>query len=178
MRNRYHMVLGFRAKRTLLGFLLLCSTFVFAQSRADQVKAVFLYNFTQFVDFPPSTVGNSFVLGILGNDPFGDYIDSVVNGEKVNGLPIVVKRFDNVEDIRDCNILYINDANPIAAVRALGKRNILTVGSTENFAREGGIIRFFIESNKIRLQINLAAAKAANLSISSKLLRVSDVIQK
>jgi hypothetical protein len=140
---------------------------------------VFLYNFTQFVDFPPNSFdNNNFVIGILGRDPFGDYIDSVVKDERVNGMPIIVKRFREVSDVRNCNVLYVNMANPQAALRTLRKKSILTVGSSENFARDGGVIGFTIQNDKIRLQINLRAAKEAQLSISSKLLRVSDVIQK
>lgn len=149
-----------------------------SQTRADQVKAVFLFNFTQFVDWPPgsfSSPTSPFVIGILGNDPFGLYIDKVVEGEKVDSHPIVVQRYNDGDDIKNCNILFTSKS--YSAIRNLQNRSILTVGDQNNFAAEGGMIRFFIENNKIKLQINLKAAKAANLNISSKLLRLADVIQ-
>jgi hypothetical protein len=61
-------------------------------------------------------------------------------------------------------------------VAGLKARNILTVADAEGFARRGVMIRFVNERNKIRLRINLDAAKAANLTISSKLQRPADIV--
>lgn len=149
-----------------------------SQTRANQVKAVFLFNFTQFVDWPSNSFNSPtapFVIGILGNDPFGSYIDKVVEGEKIDSHPIVVQRYNDEDDAKNCNILFTSKS--YAAIKNLRNRSILTVGDGNDFAAEGGIIRFFIENNKIKLQINLRAAKAANLNISSKLLRLADVIE-
>lgn len=159
-----------------------CSLQLHAQtpSRANQVKAVFIYNFTQFVDWPSNSFSSNtspFVIGILGADPFGSYMDSVVAGERFESHPIVVQHFTNAREARNCQILFINTAEPASVIKDLESRSILTVGDQNNFATTGGMIRFFIENNKLRLQINLKAARAANLTISSKLLRVADVIE-
>ena len=142
------------------------------------VLTVFLFNFSKFVTWPPDAVNNSpFVIGILGNDPFGTYIERVVEGEKVSGQPIVVQRYDDVKDVKDCEILYINKSNGAEIARSLTGRNILTVSDGDNFATTGGIVRFYLENNRMRLQINIKQAKAAGLQISSKLLRIADVIE-
>jgi len=149
-----------------------------SQTRANQVKAVFLFNFAQFVDWPANSFSSPtspFVIGILGNDPFGFYIDKVIEGEKVDSHPIVVQRYNDADDIRNCNILFTSKS--YSAIKNLQNRSILTVGDQNDFAADGGMIRFFIENNKIKLQINLKAAKAASLNISSKLLRLADVIE-
>lgn len=171
--------------RTALAFLciLLASARTFSQTppREYQVKAVFLYNFTQFVEWPPAALGNGttpFIIGILGRDPFGSYIDETIAGETLQGHPIRVERYDDIKDIRGCHILFISRGQEAGeVVAALNDRSILTVSDTEDFTRKGGMIRFFMQHNKIRLQINLPAAKAVKLDISSKLLRVSDVIE-
>jgi hypothetical protein len=141
---------------------------------------VFLYNFTQFVEWPPQALNSNtaFVIGILGGDPFGNYLDAVVANEKVGGRPIVVKRFNSVSEIGRCHLLFIHNANTKDVVQAVQGKNILTVGDDDNFLRDGGIIRFFIERSRIRLQINAAAARASSLDISSKLLRLADVLNK
>lgn len=145
---------------------------------ANQVKAVFLFNFSKFVTWPPGTTANTpFVIGILGNDPFGSYIDRVVEGEKVDGQPIVVQRYDDVKDIKTCHILYINKSNGAEIARSLSGRNILTVGDGDNFATSGGIVRFYEDNHHLRLQINVRQAKAADVQISSKLLRLANVIE-
>jgi len=150
-------------------------------SREYQVKAVFLYNFTQFVEWPPAALGRQnapFVIGILGRDPFGSYIDETVAGESITGHPIQVQRYTDVQDIKNCHILFIGQERQTKeAIAALHDRSILTVGDTNDFVKQGGMIRLFTENNKIRLQINLAAARAVNLGISSKLLRVAEIVK-
>ena len=156
-----------------------CSTAANAQTQAaNNVKAVFLYNFSRFVTWPGSSPSNGpFVIGILGNNPFGNYLEQVVEGETIGGQKIEVQYYSDVSEIKSCHILYINKANAADVAKNLAGRNILTVGDGDDFARSGGIIRFFVDKNKIRLRINQRHAKAANLQISSKLLRVADVIE-
>src|SRR5258708_59565 len=79
-----------------------------AASKEYQIKAAFLYNFTQFVSWPPEAFSepqSPLVIGILGDDPFGSFLDEMVSGEKVNNRPLVVKRYRSVEDIKGCHVL-------------------------------------------------------------------------
>ncbi len=147
-----------------------------------QIKAVFLFNFTQFVEWPASAFNNDtdpLVIGIIGKDPFERFIDQAVEGEKKESHPLEIRRYRDVGDIGNCHIIFINsgDANDVGKVLStLNNRSVLTVSDAQNFAASGGMVRFFTHENKIRLQINLRAARAAGLTISSKLLRVADVI--
>ncbi|HEU4903685.1 MAG TPA: YfiR family protein [Flavisolibacter sp.] len=169
-------------KTALLVLMLVLNALILqAQSptAVNQVKAVFLFNFTQFVTWPSfSFNGNHapFVIGVLGTDPFGQYLDNVVEGEQVDGHPIIVKRYDEAKEAKECHILFINKSNPAEALKEVNTQGILTVSDADNFARKGGMIRFSVENNRIRLQINARAAKEASLSISSKLLRLANVI--
>jgi hypothetical protein len=147
-----------------------------------QLKAVFLYNFTHFIDWPPAAFESPdepFVIGIIGNDPFGTYLEATVSGEKISNHPIAIKRYQDPKQIEHCQVLFISsgDAEVIKTIlAATNNRNILTVSDADNFARMGGIIGFFTEKNKIRMQINSNAAKNAQLIISSKLLSVAQVL--
>lgn len=147
-----------------------------------QLKAVFLFNFTQFVEWPPQAftdTNSPLVIGVLGNDPFGSYLDETVRGETINGRPLTVQRYNTAEEIKHCHVLFISrsEAARLPQIFAsLKGRSILTVGDADNFSRDGGMIRFATVANKIRLRIALEAAKAANLSISSKLLRPADIV--
>ena len=148
-----------------------------------QVKAVFLFNFSQFVDWPPASFADGrspLVIGVLGRDPFGTMLDDIVRGETVNGRPLAVRRYDSIGQIDDCHILFVDrsaDEQLDAVLAALKGRGVLTVGDFEGFARRGGIIRFVTVGNKIRLRVNLAAAQEAKLTISSKLLRPSQIVE-
>ncbi len=147
-----------------------------------QLKAVFLFNFAQFVEWPPQAFPSAqtpLVIGVLGRDPFGAYLDETVRGETVNGRSLVVQRYSRVEDINICHILFISRLeedrleNVLARLRG---RNILTVTDAEGFAPTGVMIRLVTVENKIRLRINLEATQAANLRISSKLLRTAEIV--
>ena len=152
--------------------------------REYQIEAIFLFNFAQFVDWPPeafSGPGDPLVIGILGNDPFGAYMDEAVRGERVNDRPIVIRRFARVEDITTCHILFISRSESARLDQILGRlkgRSILTVSDIDDFNQSRGMIRFVIEKNKIRLRINLGAAKSAGLKISSKLLRPAQIVSR
>jgi hypothetical protein len=147
-----------------------------------QVKAIFLFNFSQFVDWPAAAFADErspLVIGVLGSDPFGTTLDEIVRGETVNGRPLAVRRFESVEQIDACHILFIGRSQGKqldAVLAALKERNVLTVGDFEGFAQRGGIIRFVTVGNKIRLRVNLAAAQDAKLTISSKLLRPAQIV--
>ena len=118
------------------------------------------------------------IIGVLGNDPFGAYLDETVRGEKVNDRPLVVQRYRRVGEIKNCHVLFISQSETDRLEQILASlkgRNILTVGDMDDFTARGGMIRLFNEKNKIRMSINLETVRAANLTISAKLLRVAEL---
>jgi hypothetical protein len=153
-----------------------------AASKEYQIKAAFLFNFAQFVDWPAGAFAGSqapLVIGVLGEDPFGSYLDDLVRGEKIGAHSLEVQRFRRVEDIRTCHILFISRSEEHQVDHILGSlknRHVLTVSDIDNFAHRGGVIGFFTANNKIRFKINVAAARTANITVSSKLLRVAEIV--
>lgn len=150
-----------------------------AEPTAQQVEAVFLYYFPQFVDWPPAAFADEHspvVIGVLGADPFGNALDQAVTGERVNGRPIVVRRLQSVQEAAGCQILYISSSEAARLPRILGAlkgRNVLTVSDLDHFAESGGIITFVVLNGHVRMRINAEAARAAGLTLSSKLLRAA-----
>jgi hypothetical protein len=155
-----------------------------AQRKFDEreIKAAFLFNFAQFVEWPAASLADPpapLVIGVLGDDPFDSVLDAVVRGEMIKNRPLTVTRFRRVEDVAICHILFVSpsEAPHYALIfEALQRRPILTVGDTDGFATGGGMIRFITDKGHIRLRINLGAARGAGLTISSQLLRAADVI--
>lgn len=146
-----------------------------------QVKAAFLYNFTRFIDWPTTAFRSPtspFVIGIIGDDPFGGYITEIVKGEKVGNHPIIIQRYHNTRDIINCHMLFVNPpatARVKDIVTLIGRRSILTVSDMENFTAYGGMVNFYKENNKIRFEVNVASSRSAHLEISSKLLTVARI---
>ena len=166
----------------VISALLLSGTLQAAAPTEYQLKAVFLFNFAQFVDWPQESFPEAqmpLVIGVLGEDPFGTYLDEIVSGETVNNRRLEIQRYRRVDEMKTCHILFISQSESkrleqiVADVKG---RSILTVSDAVGFARYGGMIRFVTEKNKLRLRINLEAATAANLTISSKLLRPAEIV--
>jgi hypothetical protein len=161
----------------------LIANVAFAQvSREFQVKAVFLFNFAQFTEWPADALpakDSPFVIGVLGKDPFGTALDDTVKRESVRGQRLVVERYRTVEEIGTCHILYISasESNRLDHIlEKVHKKPILTVSDIPGSAPRGVMIRFLTESNKTRFRINTEAVKEARLSLSSKLLRSADIV--
>ena len=176
----------------ILRFGLLClivglATIASARAMATseyQLKAVFLFNFAQFVEWPAQAFASKQApLGIcvLGPDPFGAELEAVMEGEHISGRPISIQRFDTSTDIDACHLLFIGEdaENELReALERLKGQPILTVGETAEFIAAGGMIRFYMEGNKVRLQINPSVADESQLRVSSKLLRSSQIVAK
>lgn len=145
-----------------------------------ELKAAFIFNFTQFVDWPTNSFESSadpIVIGIVGPDPFGPAIDKIVEGESVRGRTLRVERYPRAADVRKCQILFVSKT--LAGVwpdilRAVRERPILTVSDMDRFTARGGIIQLVTERNLVRMRINGEAARKADILISSKLLRLAD----
>jgi len=148
----------------------------------NQVQAVFLFNFSRFVEWPPQAFAapnDPLVIGIVGSDPFGARLDEAVHNEQINGHPLTVRRFRNIAEVEKCQILFI-DRSEIGhlgqILAALDHRSTLTVSQAEGAAQRGVMIQFATENSRIRLRINVESARAAGLTISSKLLRPAEIV--
>lgn len=149
---------------------------------AYQVKAIYLFNFTQFVEWPPAAFQDDdapLIIGVLGEDPLGTFLEEVIDGEQVHGRALSIRRYEPEEEVREGHVLFINLTDTDQIVRALERlkgRRILTVSDHDGFLEAGGMIQFISANNDLQFQINPEAASAADLKISSKLLRVAEVI--
>ena len=144
-----------------------------------QVKAAYLYNFTQFVKWPPgapSLARDSFSICVLGQDPFGSFLDSTIMGEVVEGKNVIARRILQPREAASCAIVYISSmetARLDSILAELGKSSALTVSDIPQFAQRGGMIQFVLEANKVRFEVNLRAAENTGLMLSSDLLKVA-----
>jgi hypothetical protein len=154
------------------------------QSRANQVKAVFLYNFTQFIGWPASSFDDSqspFVIGVLGQNTFGSYLSEVVENEKVNNRPIIIKYFNNITpEVGDCEILFIDKTFPAIkqVIQSTHGKPVLTVSDHEHFTKQAGILRFYLDDGKLRIEINQEASAGSGLEVSAKLLRIATIYKQ
>lgn len=149
-----------------------------------EVKAAMLYNLTRFVEWPPSAYPGPqapIQLCILGRDPFGSTLASIVLKQTVNGRPVLIRHSQNDAEIRACHLLYISSSERKTTIQifaTLKGSNVLTVGEMTQFAAHGGMIQFSLEEQQVRFDINLDAVARAGLKISSRLLVLARIIKE
>ena len=182
-----------RRSRLIVAVLLSVSVAVGANAQSSAsaatseylIKAGFIYNFAQLVQWPStafSQADSPIVIGILGTDPFGTSIDRVIENKKLDGRNLIVKRLrwsKDLKDLTECNILFISSSEKEHipdVINMLKWLPILTIGETPGFAARGGIINLTLEDNKVRFEVNIGAAKQANLNISSRLLALARIV--
>lgn len=134
-----------------------------------KIKAAYLYNFTKFITWPEKSTP-TFNICIIGNDPFGNLLNSL-ESKTAFDKPIRVLRYDDIKQANDCHIIYLDQANSHITLE-----NTLMVSSQPLFAESGGMIGFTLEDEKVRLHINLKAVKQSGLGISAKLIEVSTLV--
>ena len=165
--------------------LIACGEPTFAQSggapkfREYEIKAAFLFNFMQFVEWPVGASTNAdapFVVGVLGDDPFGMMLDEVIKGETIRGRPMVITRKRRIDDLKDCHLIFVcsSERGKIRDIlEALRGHFALTVSDADQFCAQGGMIGLISEGGRVHFEINQKAAEQCDLKISSKLLRLS-----
>ena len=160
-----------------------------AAAQSDQpgeydVKAAFLFNFTKFVEWPENAFVDPqapIVIGVIGDDPFGESLVRIVAGQKAQGRGIEIVKYRYGDNLRRCHVLFISGSErqrraPILA--SLQETSVLTVSDIDGFAEAGGAIQFVVQENRVRFVVNLEVATQGKLRVSAKLLALARVINR
>jgi hypothetical protein len=144
-----------------------------------QVKAAYLFNFVKFVEWPEEAFADPLapiVIGIVGDDPFGDALPQVVLGKTVQGRDLIIRKYRAGEDLRGSHILFISASEKKRLPQIFSSLHgscVLTVADIDGFLEEGGMILLFSEGSRVRFAINVDAVNQAKLKVSSKLLSLA-----
>jgi hypothetical protein len=143
-----------------------------------QVKAVYIYNFSRFVEWPakPGPLADDFSICVLGQDPFGQNLNSALANVTIAGKKVAVKRISTPQEAESCRVLFISGSEEKRLKQILGVldgASILTVSDMPEFTDRGGMMQFVWDGDRVRFEVNLATAEHAGLSLSSELLKVA-----
>lgn len=176
------------AALSLVAAVLLCPPSSYSQANSPnsaeyKFKAVYLFNFLKFIEWPHSAfahVRSPFVIGIFGDNPFGGSLAEAVSGEQIGGRGVVVRRFNQLDSAKDCHVLFVSASEesrmgPIVA--ALRSKPVVLVSDIEEFAANGGTIEFYIQNKKLRFAINESAAARSGVKLSSRLLKLARIVE-
>jgi hypothetical protein len=142
---------------------------------------VFLYQFCRFMEWPNSAFSSPndpLIIGVIGDDPFGSLLQEAVQGETYHGRPIRIEHYRSPRDIKRCHLLFVSRSEVAQMgeiLSAIAGKNVVTVGETDGFLEKGGMIALTADRNRVRLRVNASSLRAANVDVSSKLLRVAEI---
>jgi len=156
----------------------------FCQEAEYQIKAVFLEQFTRFIEWPDSSgesnITTPFVIKVLGKNPFGNILEQTYAKKKINNKTVEIQYISNPAEITDCHILFISSSLKSVLPEILCytlNKPILTVGDTEGFAQQDVIINFYLSDNKVKFEINQKAAQDSGLTISYILFNIAKIVK-
>src|SRR5947207_3575250 len=154
-KNRFESLM--RARKTIV-LLAVLAALIFTGGIAEegpeaapseyQLKAAFLFNFAKFVEWPPEAFATSntpFIIGIIGEDPFGADLERTVRGKSVNGRTFEIKPLRTLTEAGGCHILFISRSERKRVpeiLKAASAASVLTVSEIERFTQAGGMVNF------------------------------------
>lgn len=143
-------------------------------NRENQLKAAYLFHFAELAEWPE---GSDIAICLRGDNALGHYLPAL-QGRRIAGRTVNVKLLDQ-GNMEDCQILFLGADQQLteAIVDQARREHILLVGDSENFAHSGGMLQFSLRDNKLKLLVNLPAVRAAELKLSSKLLRMAEILE-
>jgi hypothetical protein len=170
------------ALSTLLAALLAVD--VHAQSFEYEIRAAFLSRFTEFIVWPQEAFPSRSApirICVYGADPFGPMLDRTLEGQSVNGRPLIPVRVMSMEDLSNCHVAFINQPQQermTTALNTLRGKPVLTVADAEDFLDRGGAVRFVTVGGRLSFDVNVSAAQEGRLQLSSKLLRLARNVKR
>lgn len=163
-----------------ISFLLLLCCFVkssvWAQSRQESsLKAVFIYNFTRYIEWDNLHAENNFIIGIMGSSALDAAMETIAKTNLVKNKKIILKHFSSPDDISYCHILFIPRESQLSVQSVAEKidKKVLVVSERSGAARQGAAINFVLINDKLKFEISKGSLLAAGLKASSQLLKLA-----
>jgi YfiR/HmsC-like len=151
----------------------------FAQSPADaRVKSKLVLNMARFAQWPATafaTAADPLLVCVMQRNDLLAEAFAELGGQTAAGHPIRVLA-DPGKDLKACHVLFVHEsAERIAdaALAALESAPVLTIGDGEGFAGRGGMVALVNVNDTIRFDVNLKALRAAQLGMSSQVLKLA-----
>ena len=155
-----------------------------ASLKEHELKAAFIYNFTKFIEWPSNSFGDAstpFVVAVAGNTPCKTELDQIAKERKVNGRELVIKSVKSPEAVKGAQVLFVS-ANEEPRLKdwlaGAGNASALTIGESESFLKQGGMINFLLEGEKIRFEINIDQTDSAGLKVSAQLQKLAKAVRR
>lgn len=172
-----------RCSCALLALLGLASAGVGSEGVDEyQLKAAFIGKFVKYISWPAERLGDNdapLVVGVIGQDPFGEKLEAAFKNRKSDERPVVVRRLPALQGLEAVHVLFVPDSGAAQLdeiLRAAKNPGLLLIGESDGFAAHGGVINFYLDGDKLRFEINTESAKRQKLKVSSDLLKLARIV--
>lgn len=161
-----------RGKNAALCGLFVLQTFMLnAQMNEAMVKALFIYNFSKYIEWPQEKSSGSFIIGVAGDIDVFKEIEQIGKAKRVNDKPILVKKITEASEVSKCHIVFISEDHPLLKHSDdFARENGVLIVTENNSSKASYAINILLQKNKIRFEINETAARKAGLKISNELI--------
>ncbi len=144
------------------------------QYQVPKYKSVFTLSFMRYIGWPEETKQGDFVIGVVKSNEVAEWLRSLSKGKKFGFQNIIIKEFRSLNDITDCQVLFLSQYVNLlkyasTIVDKIGGKNTLIVSEKNGATKFGSMINFVIKDNKLKFEIHKANASKFGLQISSKL---------
>ena len=152
-----------------------------AHAQKEKYQSLFIYNFTKYIKWPDSYNGDNFVIGVIGSSDIHAALNSMANSKKKTaaGKNIVVKKFNSLGEIDDCNILFVSQdvAGDLGQIDSnTAAKPVLIITDSPGLATQGSVINFIEKDGKIKFELNEAKASSRGLVVSGSLTSLAIII--
>lgn len=176
-----------RVVLVLIGLAMLCLSATSGQGavfKEYELKAAFLYHFTKFTEWPTNRFQNAdapFIIAMAGHSRSTVELEQIAQERKVQGRTVIIRTVKTLEAAHDAHVLFVSsseDARLKEWLPAVPRSGLLSIGESESFARQGGIINFVLEGENIRFEINMGQADSAGVKISAQLQKLARIVRR
>ena len=141
-----------------------------AQSSVYEAEAGMIYSFTKFFDWPQTEKSGDFIIGIFGSRDLFKELTAITKDKKNVTQNIVVKSFNNYNNINDCHVIFITSLNS-SHIHEIHKKtgvHCLIISDSMTAIEKGAVIQFFIENNRLKYDFSIENALKHGLKFHSK----------
>ncbi|NHZ64342.1 DUF4154 domain-containing protein [Massilia sp. CCM 8694] len=150
-----------------------------AQAAAEfAAKAAFIYNIALFSTFP-NPDAPLVRLCVLGRDPFGKLLASLEGKPLGEATMTIAYPPSGGDALRQCQIVFVSASESDSVARlaqAAPREGVLTVSDAKGAARLGIMLELAVEDKRIAFEFNAEAARAASITLSSKVMRLARAV--
>ena len=167
-------------KKTVLLFFLFSGLLINIHGQNEKFKALFMYNFTKYIEWPVEYRSGDFIIAVLGSTPMITELELIAERRKVETQTMVIQQYNSIGDIRKCHILYIPSGKSSSLSEVLNKLSTqptLIITDAPGLARKGSSINYVLKGTKKDFEINKKQIETSHLKINTTLLSLGTVVE-